>query len=35
MNTTESLIRKDAFIDVMTNIDRVLAKIYNLKSEQF
>ena len=31
---TESLISEDAFIDVMTKINRVLTKIYNF-SEQF
>ena len=29
---TEKLIREDAFIDVMTKIDRVLTKIYNLET---
>ena len=29
---TESLIREDAFINVMTKIDRVLSKIYNLET---
>ena len=29
---TESLIREDAFIDVITKVDRVLTKIYNLET---
>ena len=29
---TESLIREDAFIDVMTKINLVLTKIYNLET---
>ena len=29
---TESLIREDAFIDVMTKIDRALTKIFNLET---
>ena len=30
---TENLIREDAFIDVMTKIDHVLTKIYNLETK--
>ena len=29
---TENVIREGAFIDVMTKIDRVLTKIYNLET---
>ena len=29
---TESLIREDAFIDVITKIDRILTKVYNLET---